>query len=84
MLTLMQQQQYQMSNNKWQPLLQVFSIRYFLQPREPRGEPREEPGSVRLRIHYTPDHVFPADTYRELRDLLLHSADSQVCFHGSN
>ncbi|KAK6485725.1 ras GTPase-activating protein 3 isoform X1 [Huso huso] len=50
---------------------------YFLQPRD-NGSKSIKPddlGSLRLNIVYTEDHVFPAEYYRPLRDLLLKSAD---------
>ncbi|MGH0123916.1 UNVERIFIED_CONTAM: hypothetical protein FKN15_046769 [Acipenser sinensis] len=50
---------------------------YFLQPRD-NGSKSIKPddlGSLRLNIVYTEDHVFPAEYYCPLRDLLLKSAD---------
>ncbi|KAF4519156.1 hypothetical protein B566_EDAN008218, partial [Ephemera danica] len=57
---------------------------YMLQPREPGGvrtqtasSPTTELGSLRLRIHYTADHVLPSSTYADLRELLLGSPSVQ-------
>ncbi|MBN3281839.1 RASA3 protein, partial [Polyodon spathula] len=50
---------------------------YFLLPRD-KGSKSTKPddlGSLRLNIVYTEDHVFPAEYYHPLRDLLLKSAD---------
>lgn len=58
-----------------------FLCRYFLQPRENGGKSVkvDELGSLRLNIVYTEDHVFPSEHYTPLRDLLLHSANVEVC-----
>lgn len=59
-------------------------FRYYLQPRENGGKSVkvEELGSLRLNIVYTEDHVFPSEHYTPLRDLLLYSANVQVCVSG--
>lgn len=56
-----------------------------LQPRESSGlrtqstnSPGQELGSLRLRIHYTADHVLPSSAYSNLRELLLSSPTIQV------
>ncbi|RZF38857.1 hypothetical protein LSTR_LSTR015632 [Laodelphax striatellus] len=56
---------------------------YFLQPRKRGvsklssptvlGAEENNMGSLRLRIHYTADHVFQAEMYNKLRDLVLQS-----------
>jgi hypothetical protein len=57
-----------------------------LQPREHVGlrsqtasSPTTDLGSIRLRIHYTADHVLPSSAYADLRELLLSSPSMQVC-----
>lgn len=63
--------------------------RYFLQPRAVKHRPNKisnsstSPGilpglgSLRLKIHYTADHVFPSAMYDRLRNLLLQSVNIQ-------
>ncbi|XP_046607580.1 uncharacterized protein LOC124298935 [Neodiprion virginianus] len=58
---------------------------YFLQPRSAKHRPSKIPnnstlpgtipciGSLRLKIHYTADHVFPSEMYKRLESLLLQS-----------
>ncbi|XP_046990174.1 GTPase-activating protein isoform X1 [Schistocerca americana] len=72
-----QQQQQLASTNAW----------YFLQPRSTKnrpsksvgngsgmlGSPSDSLGSLRLKIHYTADHVFPSHVYSQLRSLILQS-----------
>ena len=58
-----------------------FLPRYFLQPRD-NGNKSLKPddlGSLRLNVVYTEDHVFSSEYYSPLRDLLLKSADVEVC-----
>lgn len=58
-----------------------FLPRYFLQPRD-NGSKSLKPddlGSLRLNVVYTEDHVFSSEYYSPLRDLLLKSADVEVC-----
>lgn len=58
-----------------------FLPRYFLQPRD-NGSKSIKPddlGSLRLNVVYTEDHVFSSEYYSPLRDLLLKSADVEVC-----
>ncbi|XP_063977127.1 GTPase-activating protein isoform X2 [Diachasmimorpha longicaudata] len=61
---------------------------YFLQPRAAQHRPSKignsaPPGtlpclgSLRLKIHYTADHVFPSEMYDRLRNLLLQSVTIQ-------
>ncbi|XP_020290837.1 GTPase-activating protein isoform X2 [Pseudomyrmex gracilis] len=62
---------------------------YFLQPRAAKHRPSKissnstppgtlpSLGSLRLKIHYTADHVFPSEVYDRLRNLLLQSVDVQ-------
>ncbi|GAB1866707.1 Ras GTPase-activating protein 3 [Camponotus japonicus] len=62
---------------------------YFLQPRAAKHRPYKisnnstSPGtlpglgSLRLKIHYTADHVFPSEMYDRLRNLLLQSVNVQ-------
>ncbi|KAM0737280.1 Ras GTPase-activating protein 3 [Formica fusca] len=62
---------------------------YFLQPRAAKHRPCKisnnttSPGtlpglgSLRLKIHYTADHVFPSEMYDRLRSLLLQSVNVQ-------
>lgn len=73
-----QQQQFAASS-KW----------YFLQPRSLQNRPcskspgnsssspgthQDNLGTLRLKIHYTADHVFPSHVYKALRQLILQSA----------
>lgn len=64
-----QQQQAHAANNAW----------YFLQPHKNQDKVSsiylDDNGlsSLRLKIHYTVDHVFPSHMYDELRSLLLQS-----------
>jgi len=63
--------------------------RYFLQPRAAKHRPSKISnnstppgtlpglGSLRLKIHYTADHVFPSEVYDRLRSLLLESVNVQ-------
>lgn len=63
--------------------------RYFLQPRAAKHRPSKISsnstppgtlpglGSLRLKIHYTADHVFPSEKYDRLRSLLLQSVNIQ-------
>ncbi|KAF4799912.1 RAS p21 protein activator 3 [Turdus rufiventris] len=54
---------------------------YFLQPRD-NGNKSLKPddlGSLRLNVVYTEDHVFSSDYYSPLRDILLKSADVEIC-----
>ncbi|KAJ7405604.1 RAS p21 protein activator 3 [Willisornis vidua] len=54
---------------------------YFLQPRD-NGNKSLKPddlGSLRLNVVYTEDHVFSSDYYSPLRDVLLKSADVEIC-----
>ncbi|KAE9545143.1 hypothetical protein AGLY_000686 [Aphis glycines] len=53
---------------------------YFLQPRNRKSSLREDQGfnypsvgSLRLKIHYTADHVLPSHNYERLKHLLLNS-----------
>lgn len=58
-----------------------FLPRFFLQPRD-NGSKSLKPddlGSLRLNVVYTEDHVFSSEYYSPLRDLLLKSADVEVC-----
>lgn len=60
---------------------------YFLQPRSAKHRPSKISnnstppgtlpglGSLRLKIHYTADHVFPSEMYDKLRSLLLQSVN---------
>ncbi|XP_034175268.1 ras GTPase activating protein 1 isoform X3 [Osmia lignaria lignaria] len=60
---------------------------YFLQPRATKHRPNKisnsstpigvlpDLGSLRLKIHYTADHVFPSAMYDKLRNLLLQSVN---------
>ncbi|XP_076388798.1 ras GTPase activating protein 1 isoform X3 [Megachile rotundata] len=60
---------------------------YFLQPRATKHRPSKisnsstpagvlpDLGSLRLKIHYTADHVFPSAMYDKLRNLLLQSVN---------
>lgn len=60
-------------------------FRYFLQPRSAKHRPSKISsnstppgtipciGSLRLKIHYTADHVFPSEMYERLESLLLQS-----------
>lgn len=48
---------------------------YFLHGRENGKQPRQDLGSLRLRISCTSDYVFSSDYYDELRNLLLKSAE---------
>ncbi|KAI4481468.1 hypothetical protein M0804_009588 [Polistes exclamans] len=62
---------------------------YFLQPRAAKHRPNKISsnstppgtlpglGSLRLKIHYTADHVFPSGMYERLRTLLLQSVNVQ-------
>ncbi|XP_076246616.1 ras GTPase activating protein 1 isoform X3 [Calliopsis andreniformis] len=62
---------------------------YFLQPRATKHRPNKISsnstpstalpvlGSLRLKIHYTADHVFPSTMYDRLRNLLLQSVSIQ-------
>ncbi|XP_011349095.1 ras GTPase-activating protein 3 isoform X2 [Ooceraea biroi] len=62
---------------------------YFLQPRAVKHRPSKISsnstppgtlpglGSLRLKIHYTADHVFPSEMYDRLRSLLLESVNVQ-------
>ncbi|XP_044580930.1 GTPase-activating protein isoform X2 [Cotesia glomerata] len=62
---------------------------YFLQPRAAKNRPSKithnsSPpgtlpglGSLRLKLHYTADHVFPSEMYDRLRSLLLQSVNVQ-------
>ncbi|XP_015603727.1 ras GTPase-activating protein 3 isoform X2 [Cephus cinctus] len=62
---------------------------YFLQPRAAKHRPTKISsnstppgtvpglGSLRLKIHYTADHVFPSEMYDRLRSLLLQSVNIQ-------
>ncbi|KAK2583080.1 hypothetical protein KPH14_009111 [Odynerus spinipes] len=62
---------------------------YFLQPRAAKHRPNKISsnstppgtlpglGSLRLKIHYTADHVFPSGMYDRLRSLLLQSVNVQ-------
>ncbi|KAH0949487.1 hypothetical protein HN011_005751 [Eciton burchellii] len=62
---------------------------YFLQPRAAKHRPSKISnnstppgtlpglGSLRLKIHYTADHVFPSEVYDRLRSLLLESVNVQ-------
>lgn len=62
---------------------------YFLQPRAAKHRPSKITssstppgtlpglGSLRLKIHYTADHVFPSEMYDRLRKLLLQSVSIQ-------
>ncbi|XP_076303320.1 ras GTPase activating protein 1 isoform X2 [Lasioglossum baleicum] len=62
---------------------------YFLQPRAAKHRPSKVSststpsavlpglGSLRLKIHYTADHVFPSAMYDRLRNLLLQSVNVQ-------
>ncbi|XP_029155667.1 ras GTPase-activating protein 3 isoform X2 [Nylanderia fulva] len=62
---------------------------YFLQPRAAKHRPCKisnnstspgtipSLGSLRLKIHYTADHVFPSEMYDKLRSLLLQSVKVQ-------
>ncbi|XP_012228445.1 ras GTPase-activating protein 3 isoform X1 [Linepithema humile] len=62
---------------------------YFLQPRAAKHRPSKIPsnstppgtlpglGSLRLKIHYTADHVFPSEMYDKLKSLLLQSVNVQ-------
>ncbi|XP_065348257.1 GTPase-activating protein [Cloeon dipterum] len=57
-------------------------IWYLLNPREGARSPTAasqniDLGSIRLRIHYTADHVLPSAAYSSLRDLLLASVTAQ-------
>lgn len=56
-------------------------LRYFLQPRDNGGKSLkpDDLGSLRLNVVYTEDHVFSSEYYSPLRDLLLKSADVEVC-----
>lgn len=58
------------------------SLRYFLQPRDncSKSVKADELGSLRLNIVYTEDHVFPSESYSDLTDLLLQSANMEVSF----
>lgn len=63
--------------------------RYFLQPRAAKHRPSKISsnstppgtlpglGSLRVKIHYTADHVFPSEMYDRLRTLLLDSVNVQ-------
>ena len=59
-------------------------FRYFLQPHKNQDKVSsiylDDNGlsSLRLKIHYTVDHVFPSHMYDELRSLLLQSPAVQV------
>ena len=58
-----------------------FLPRFFLQRRD-NGSKSLKPddlGSLRLNVVYTEDHVFSSEYYSPLRDLLLKSADVEVC-----
>ncbi|GAA6066716.1 ras GTPase-activating protein 3, partial [Tachysurus ichikawai] len=52
---------------------------YFLQPRDncSKSVKADELGSLRLNIVYTEDHVFPSESYSDLTDLLLQSANME-------
>lgn len=66
--------------------------RYFLQPRSNKNRPSKSCstppgtrlssdnslGSLRLKIQYTADHVFPSEAYEPLCALLLQSVDISV------
>jgi len=67
--------------------------RYFLQPRSLQNRPcskspgnsssspgahQDSLGTLRLKIHYTADHVFPSHVYTALRQLILQSAQTEV------
>lgn len=66
-----------------------YFYRYFLQPRSAKNRPSKISnnstpsenvpglGSLRLKIHYTADHVFPSDVYDKLRSFLLQSVNIQ-------
>lgn len=66
-----------------------FLHRYFLQPRAAKHRPSKISsnstppgtlpglGSLRLKIHYTADHVFPSEMYDKLKSLLLQSVNVQ-------
>jgi hypothetical protein len=60
-------------------------IWYLLNPRDGARSPTSsmqnlDLGSIRLRIHYTADHVLPSAAYAMLRELLLASPTAQVDF----
>ncbi|XP_059479268.1 GTPase-activating protein isoform X2 [Neocloeon triangulifer] len=57
-------------------------IWYLLNPRDGARSPTSSSqnidlGSIRLRIHYTADHVLPSAAYSSLRELLLASTSAQ-------
>lgn len=62
----------------------VFLYRYFLQPNKNNEKINSSyvddtlQSSLRLKIHYTVDHVFPSQKYNELRRLILQSSTVQV------
>lgn len=65
-----------------------FFPRYFLQPRNKKSSLREDQGfnypsvgSLRLKIHYTADHVLPTHNYDSLKHLLMNSHAVQVRFY---
>lgn len=55
-----------------------FYYRYCLRRRESWKPHQYDLGSLRLKISYTSDHVFPPEYYDELRELLLQSPDIEV------
>lgn len=67
----------------------MISHRYFLQPRAAKHRPSKISsnstppgtlpglGSLRLKIHYVADHVFPSEMYDRLKCLLLQSVNVQ-------
>lgn len=77
------------SHNKLYKLHYFIMHRYFLQPRAAKHRPSKISsnstppgtlpglGSLRLKIHYVADHVFPSEMYDRLRSLLLQSINVQ-------
>lgn len=64
-----------------------FFLRYFLQPRNRKSSLRDDQGfnypsigSLRLKIHYTADHVLPSHYYERLKHLIINSHAVQVYY----
>ncbi|KAL5005371.1 hypothetical protein ScPMuIL_018827 [Solemya velum] len=55
----------------------VHNAWYFLRARDNWKNQKQELGSIRLRISYTSDYVFPSEYYDHLRNVLLASSDTE-------